>query len=63
MLLVQKINLLSVLSGDNRLSTRLQQSELLPIASRIRSRRRHEHASPEQLFETQSTRCRLSDTS
>ncbi len=44
--------LFSVLSGDNRLSTRLQQSDLLPIASRIRSRLRHEHASPEQLLET-----------
>ena len=44
--------LCSVLSGDNRLSLRLQQSELLPIASRIRSRLRHDHASPEQLLET-----------
>ena len=44
--------LCSVLSGDNRLIVKLHQTDLLPIASRIRSRLRHEHASPEQLTET-----------
>ncbi len=38
-----------VLSGDRRLSAKLQQPELLPIASRIRSRLRTESASPEEL--------------
>jgi len=41
--------LCSVLAGDNRLVARLQDDELLPIASRIRSRIRHDRATPEQL--------------
>jgi general secretion pathway protein A len=43
-------NILSViLSGDGRLNAKLQNPDLLPIASRIRSRLRTESASPEDL--------------
>lgn len=38
-----------VLSGDSRLSAKLQDPGLMPIASRIRSRLRTEPASPEEL--------------
>ena len=41
--------LCSVLSGDNRFAAKLQHADLLPIASRIRSRLRQDHATPEQL--------------
>lgn len=40
-----------VLAGDQRLSHRLEGIELLPIASRIRSRLRTEACSPQQLLE------------
>jgi type II secretory pathway predicted ATPase ExeA len=40
-----------ILAGDSRLSAHLHQSELLPIASRIRTRLRHDPASPQQLRE------------
>ncbi len=40
-----------VLAGDQRLSARLQDMELLPIASRIRSRLRLETLTPKQLQE------------
>jgi type II secretory pathway predicted ATPase ExeA len=43
--------LCAILAGDSRLSTHLHQSELLPIASRIRTRLRHDPASPQQLRE------------
>jgi general secretion pathway protein A len=41
-----------ILAGDQRLSQRLQEPELLPIASRIRSRLRTEAASSKQLRES-----------
>lgn len=40
-----------VFAGDSRLTDRLQQTDLLPISSRIRSRLRTEAATPEQLHD------------
>jgi general secretion pathway protein A len=40
-----------VLAGDNRLASRLQEAELLPIASRIRARLRTEALDPSQLLQ------------
>jgi type II secretory pathway predicted ATPase ExeA len=40
-----------VLAGDNRLASRLQEAELLPIASRIRVRLRTEALDPSQLLQ------------
>lgn len=44
--------LCTVLAGDDRLLAKLQLGELLPMASRIRARLRHEPATPAQLRET-----------
>jgi type II secretory pathway predicted ATPase ExeA len=41
-----------VLAGDSRLTERLHQADLLPIASRIRTRLRTESAAPRQLHES-----------
>ncbi len=43
--------LTTVLAGDNRLASRLQEAELLPIASRIRARLRTEALDPSQLLQ------------
>jgi len=43
--------LTTVLAGDNRLAGRLQEAELLPIASRIRARLRTEALDPSQLLQ------------
>jgi len=43
--------LTTVLAGDNRLAGRLQEAELLPIASRIRVRLRTEALDPSQLLQ------------
>ena len=43
--------LTTVLAGDNRLASRLQEAELLPIASRIRVRLRTEALDPSQLLQ------------
>jgi len=43
--------LLVILAGDSRLTDRLHHTDLLPIASRIRTRLRMEPASPQQLRE------------
>ena len=43
--------LTTVLAGDNRLASRLQEAELLPIASRIRARLRTEALTPAQLLQ------------
>lgn len=43
--------LTSILAGDQRLASRLEERELLPIASRIRSRLRLEALAPKQLQE------------
>lgn len=43
--------LTTVLAGDRRLATRLEQVDLLPIASRIRSRLRTEPLTPQQLLQ------------
>jgi type II secretory pathway predicted ATPase ExeA len=43
--------LTTVLAGDNRLASRLQEAELLPIASRIRVRLRAEALDPSQLLQ------------
>lgn len=41
-----------VLAGDSRLSEKLQRDELLPLASRIRTRLTFEYAEPEELRES-----------
>ena len=46
-----------ILSGDHRLSHRLEGSELLPIASRIRSRLRLEALSPKELAQCLNHLC------
>jgi general secretion pathway protein A len=43
--------LTTVLAGDNRLAGRLQEPELLPVASRIRVRLRTEALDPSQLLQ------------
>ena len=43
--------LTTVLAGDNRLASRLQEAELLPLASRIRVRLRTEALDPSQLLQ------------
>ena len=43
--------LTTVLAGDNRLAGRLQEPDLLPIASRIRARLRTEALDPSQLLQ------------
>lgn len=43
--------LCAVFAGDSRLAARLQQIEMLPIASRVRCRLRHDTATPAQLRE------------
>jgi general secretion pathway protein A len=43
--------LTTVLAGDRRLATRLEEVDLLPIASRIRSRLRTEPLTPQQLLQ------------
>lgn len=47
-----------ILAGDHRLTQRLEVSELLPIASRIRSRLRLEAMSPKELQECLEHLCR-----
>jgi general secretion pathway protein A len=43
--------LTTVLAGDRRLANRLQEADLLPIASRVRARLRAEALSPAELLE------------
>ena len=43
--------LMVILSGDSRLTDRLHHTDLLPIASRIRTRLRMEPATPQQLHD------------
>ena len=43
--------LITVLAADNRLASRLQEADLLPIASRIRARLRTEALDPSQLLQ------------
>src|SRR6516225_9616703 len=45
--------LITVLAADNRLASRLQEADLLPIASRIRARLRTEALDPSQLLPVQ----------